>query len=155
MYQLLIFTAILSTAMLAGLMTTLLIVMRPMWRQQTDDVAARSLRDFLRHASTNRILITVTNLPAICAIVIGFLGAPARSGYAFALAGGGVFLVGFLVCTALVNLPIYRAVLRWNLESDAEPARQEVRRALRRFHRSNVIRLGSALAASALFFLAA
>lgn len=151
MYQVLIFLAILAAAMLVGLMTTLLSVMRSMWRGQDDDVAARSLQEFLRFAATNRILSTLTIIPILCSIVIAFLGAPTTGKYVFALTGGGVFLVGFFLWTAVFNLPIYKLVSGWDLASTPV----DVRAVIGRFHRVNIVRLSAALITSGLFFLAA
>ena len=150
MYQVLIFAAILAAAMLVGLMVTLLSVMRSLWRSQADSAAAQSLRDFLRYAATNRVLSTLTIIPIVCSIAIGFLGAPTTTKYACALAGGGVFLVGFFLWTAVFNLPIYTTVSRWDLAST--PA--DVRSIISRFHRVNIVRLSAALITSGLFFLA-
>ncbi|HEY4453959.1 MAG TPA: DUF1772 domain-containing protein [Pseudonocardiaceae bacterium] len=150
MYQALVFAAILSSAMLVGLMTTLLSVMRAMWRQQTDHAAARSLQDFLRHAATNRVLSTLTILPIACAIAVAFLGGPTTAKYVCALSGGGVFLVGFFLWTAVFNLPIYKTVSQWDLTS----APEDTRSIIGRFHRVNIVRLIAALATSLLFLLA-
>ena len=150
MYQALAFVAILSAAMLVGLMTTLLTVMRAMWRQQTDEVAARSVQDFLRHAATNRVLSTLTIIPIVCAIVMAFLNAPTTAGHVCALVGGGVFLVGFFLWTAVFNLPIYKTVSQWDVAS----APADTRVMIGRFHRVNTVRLTAALATSVLFFLA-
>jgi uncharacterized membrane protein len=149
-YQVLVFVAILASAMLVGLMTTLLSVMRAMWRQQADQAAAGSLQDFLRHAATNRVLSTLTVVPLISAIAIAFIGAPTTAKYGFALAGGGIFLVGFFLWTAVFNLPIYRTVSGWDLASIPE----DTRSIIGRFHRVNIVRLIAALATSLLFFLA-
>jgi hypothetical protein len=46
-YEMVVFLAILSVAMLAGLLTTLLAVMRIIWNEQTDDTAATSFHEFL------------------------------------------------------------------------------------------------------------
>jgi uncharacterized membrane protein len=149
-YQAFAFVAILSAAMLVGLMTTLLTVMRAMWRQQTDQAAAHALQDFLRHAATNRVLSTLTVLPILSAIVIAFLGGPTTAKYVCALVGGGVFLVGFFLWTAVFNLPIYRTVSHWDLASTPT----DTRRIIGRFHRVNIVRLIAALATSLLFLLA-
>ncbi|WP_429426338.1 hypothetical protein [Nocardia sp. GAS34] len=37
------------------------------------------------------------------------------------MTGGGVFLLGFFIWTAIFNLPIYKAVATWNL-TEATPA---------------------------------
>ncbi|MFE3956813.1 anthrone oxygenase family protein [Nocardia sp. NPDC059091] len=68
-----------------------------------------------------------------------------------ALTGGEVFLVGFFLWTAIVNLPIYKAVAKWKL-AEATPA--DVRTQIRRFHTSNLGRLTAALATTVLFFVA-
>lgn len=154
MYQVLVFAAILASAMLVGLMTTLLSVMRAMWRQQSDRTAARSLQDFLRQAATNRVLSTLTIIPVISAIVIAFLGAPSTVKYDCALAGGGVFLVGFFLWTAMFNLPIYQAVSAWDLASNSTDTPVDTRAVISRFHRVNTVRLSAALATSLLFLLA-
>lgn len=137
--------------MLVGLMATLLGVMRAMWRSQTDDVAAQSLQDFLRFAGTNRVLSTLTIIPIACAIAIAFIGAPTTAKYVCAMVGGGVFLVGFFLWTAVFNLPIYKMVSGWDLASPPE----NVRSTISRFHRVNIVRLSAAFITSGLFFLAA
>lgn len=151
MYQVLIFVAILAAAMLVGLMATLLSVMRSMWRGQADVDAARSLHEFLRYAATNRVLSTLTVIPIACAIAIAFMGAPTTAAYVYAMTGGGVFLAGFFVWTAVFNLPVYKTVSRWDLASTPD----DVRSIIGRFHRVNIVRLSAALITSALFFLAA
>ncbi|MGF6885668.1 hypothetical protein ABIA39_007415 [Nocardia sp. GAS34] len=67
MYRTLAFLAILSAAMLVGLMTTLLTVMRGLWNQQPELDAARNFQDFLQHAGTNRVLSTLTIIPSSAA----------------------------------------------------------------------------------------
>jgi hypothetical protein len=151
MYHVLIFAAILAAAMLVGLMATLLGVMRSLWRSQDDGAAARSLQDFLRFAATNRVLSTLTIIPIVCSIAIGFLGAPTTAKYVCAVTGGGVFLAGFFLWTAVFNLPIYKMVSRW----DPASTPGNVRSVISRFHRTNVVRLSAALITSGLFFLAA
>lgn len=151
MYRTLAFLAILSAAMLVGLMTTLLTVMRGMWNQQSDAGAARGFQDFLQHAATNRVLSTLTIIPIISAVWMAFLHAPDTTAKVCALTGGGVFLIGFFVWTAVFNLPIYKAVAKWDL-TEAIP--DDVRTEIGRFHASNIGRLTAALATSVLFFLA-
>jgi uncharacterized membrane protein len=149
-YQAFVFAAILSSTMLVGLMTTLLTVMRAMWRAQADQAAAQSLRDFLAHAATNRVLSTLTVIPILSAIVIAFLGGPTPADHVRALVGGGVFLVGFFLWTAVFNLPIYRTVSQWDLASTPT----DTRLIISRFHRVNTVRLIAALATSLLFLFA-
>ncbi len=149
-YGFVVYVALLSTTMLVGLMTTLLTVMRSMWTKQVDALAAQSLQQFLAYAATNRVLSTLSILPVICSIVIIFIGAPSTTQLVFALVGGGVFLLGFFIWTAIFNLPIYRTVTKW----DTTKAPEDVRSVLRRFHIVNLVRLTAAFAASILFFLA-
>jgi hypothetical protein len=149
-YSVFVYLALLSATMLLGLMTTLLTVMRPMWAKQTDAVAAQSLQQFLTYAATNRVLSTLSILPVICSVVIFFIGAPSTNQLVYALLGGGIFLLGFFLWTAIFNLPIYRAVAKW----DTAKAPDDVRPVLRRFHVVNLVRLAAAFAASLLFFLA-
>ncbi|MBU3067829.1 DUF1772 domain-containing protein [Nocardia sp. NEAU-G5] len=151
MYRTLAFLAILSAAMLVGLMTTLLTVMRGLWNQQSEPDAARNFQDFLQHAGTNRVLSTLTIIPVISGVWMAFLHAPSSTAKVYALTGGGVFLLGFFIWTAIFNLPIYKAVAKWSL-ADATPA--DVRTQIRRFHISNIGRLTAALATSVLFFVA-
>ncbi|GAA1968548.1 DUF1772 domain-containing protein [Kitasatospora viridis] len=151
MYEALVFLAILSAAMLVGLMTTLLTVMRVIWRQQSDEDAARAFQDFLAKAGTNRVLSTLTVIPIVSSIVIAFTGAPNHAAYVCALVGGGVFLAFFFLWTAAFNLPVYKAVAQWG----GEGAPADVRVMISRFHRSNSVRLCGAFATSLLFFLAA
>ncbi|MFJ9367585.1 anthrone oxygenase family protein [Nocardia sp. NPDC101769] len=151
MYRTLAFLAILSAAMLVGLMTTLLTVMRGLWNQQSEADAARSFQDFLKHAGTNRVLSTLTIIPIISAIWMAFLHAPDTTAKVCALTGGGVFLLGFFIWTAVFNLPIYKAVDKWRL---AEATPDDVRTEIRRFHASNLGRLTAATATSVLFFVA-
>lgn len=150
MYQFLVFLAVMSAAMLVGVMTMLLTVMRVMWRQQSDAAAAASLHDFLRYAATNRLLGTLGILPVVCAIGIAFLGAPSATQYVYSLVGGAVFLVGFFVWTAVFNLPIYKAVSQWDLT----PTPPEARSIINRFHRANTVRLAAGCATTMLYFLA-
>ncbi len=150
MYSFVVYLALLSATMLVGLMTTLLTVMRSMWARQADALAAQSLQQFLLYAATNRVLSTLSILPVICSIVIFFIGAPSTLQLVYALVGGGVFLLGFFIWTAIFNLPIYRTVAKW----DTAKAPHDVRSVLRRFHTVNLVRLAAAFAASILFFLA-
>jgi uncharacterized membrane protein len=149
-YSFVVYLALLSATMLVGLMTTLLTVMRPMWARQTDVLAAQSLQQFLAYAATNRVLSTLSILPVICSIVIIFIGAKSTSQLVYALVGGGVFLLGFFIWTAIFNLPIYKTVTKW----DTTQAPDDVRSILRRFHVVNLVRLTAAFATSILFFLA-
>ena len=71
MYQPLIFLALVSGAAMAGLMAVLLTVMRPMWRDQADEVAARGVKDFLALASRNPILVVLSVLPAVVGAIVG------------------------------------------------------------------------------------
>ncbi|MBU3065454.1 DUF1772 domain-containing protein [Nocardia sp. NEAU-G5] len=151
MYRTLAFLAILSAAMLVGLMTTLLTVMRGLWNQQPELDAARNFQDFLQHAGTNRVLSTLTIIPVISGVWMAFLHAPDTTAKVCAVTGGGVFLLGFFIWTAIFNLPIYKAVARWNL-TEATPA--DVRTQIRRFHTSNIGRLTAALVTAVLFFVA-
>jgi len=150
MYSFVVYLALLSATMLVGLMTTLLTVMRPMWAKQAEALAAQSLQQFLTYAATNRVLSTLSILPVICSIVIFFIGAPRTTLLVYALCGGGVFLLGFFIWTAIFNLPIYRTVAKW----DIAKAPDDVRSVLRRFHAVNLVRLAAAFAASILFFMA-
>ncbi len=151
MYHVMAYLAIVSAAMLAGLMTTLLSVFRSMWNRLGDRDAASAFQDFLRHAATNRILSTLTIVPIICAIVMAFLTAPTPAKYVCALVGGGVFLLGFFLWTAAFNLPIYRAVATWD---PAATVPTDTRALITRFHRVNIGRLVAALATTVLFFIA-
>ena len=151
MYLALVFVALLSAAMMVGLMTTLLTVMGPMWRRQSDDVAARSLQDFLRIAPGNPILQGLTVLPPAVGLAIVVIGAPAGGQYLCALLGGAVFAAGFTAWTVVVNLPIYRTVAAWSLTA----APPDFRAVLGQFQRANAVRLAAALATTVLFFLAA
>ena len=150
MYKTFVFLAILSAAMLAGLMTTLLTVVRNVWREQSDEMAAKSFKGFLAHAATNRILSTLSIMPVISGIVIAFITAPHGKHPAYALVGGGIFLVGFFLWTAFFNLPIYKKVAAW--DTDKVPV--DVRSVIKRFHRVNLVRLFAALVTSILFFMA-
>jgi hypothetical protein len=145
-----VYLALLSATMLVGLMTTLLTVMRSMWAGQTDALAAQSFQQFLNFAATNRVLSTLSILPVICSIVIIFIGVPSLMKLVYVLAGGGVFLLGFFIWTALFNLPIYRTVATW----DNARVPDNVRSIIGRFHVVNLVRLAAALACSILFFLA-
>lgn len=149
-YSFVVYLALLSAAMLAGLISTLLSVMRSMWARQTDVLAARSFQQFLAYAATNRVLSTLSILPVICAIVVIFIGAPSTSQLVYVLVGGGVFLLGFFIWTAIFNLPIYRSVAKW----DTTKVPDNVRSLIRRFHLVNLARLTALLAASILFFMA-
>ncbi|GAB2520141.1 anthrone oxygenase family protein [Nocardia heshunensis] len=151
MYRTLDFLAILSAAMLVGLMTTLLTVMRGLWDEQPELEAARNFQAFLQHAGTNRILSTLTIIPIISAVWMAFLHAPSTTAKVCALTGGGVFLLGFFLWTAIFNLPIYKAVAKWNL---TESTPSDVRKQIRHFHASNLGRLTAALATTILFFVA-
>lgn len=151
MYEVLVFAGLLPAAMMTGLMTTLLVVFRPMWDRQPDDAAAVGFRDFVAHAAGNRILTALSLIPALCAAGIAVVGAPGTTELAYAVAGGGVYFVGFFLWTMIFNLPIYRAVAAW---TDAPPYR-DARALMRRFHLNNAVRLACALATSVLFFLAA
>lgn len=150
MYRIVILVAILSAAMLAGLMGSLLVVFRPMWNRQTDEAASISFQQFLAVAATNRVLSTLSILPVVCGIVIIFLNAPSATKPVYAIIGGGIFLVGFFLWTAFFNLPIYRAVSAWNRDGHNPGSRQLIKR----FHRVNTVRFAAALATSVLFFLA-
>jgi uncharacterized membrane protein len=146
----LIYTALLSSSMLAGLMAVLLSVMRRVWAEQSNLSAAREFRQFLTFAAKNRLLSTLSVLPVLCPL-LALCFRPRGAPYpAFALAGCGVFLVGFFIWTAIFNLPIYRAVDRW----DVTEAPVDLRVMLRRFHIANTVRLAAALCASAFFFVA-
>lgn len=146
----LIFIALLSASMLAGLMVALLTVMRKVWARQDEATAAHSFKEFLTQAARNRVLSTLSVLPIVCPLIAVFCR-PGRSGQLkFALAGCSIFLLGFYVWTGLINLPIYRAVDRWDLTKTPD----NVRTYLRRFHTANIVRLGALICASALFFAA-
>ena len=145
-----VFLAILSVAMLAGLLTTLLAVMRIIWNEQTDDTAATSFHEFLDRASTNPVLATLCVIPVVCTVALIFLGAPSTTQLTYAMTGGGIFFVGFLLWTVVLNLPVYRIVAAW----EPHAPHPDVRKIIRRFHVYNLVRLGSSLAAGVLFFLA-
>jgi uncharacterized membrane protein len=146
----LIFIALVSASALAGLMTALLVVMRKIWAGQTDAQAANSFKEFLGQAARNRVLSTLSVLPIVCPLVAIFYH-PERSGQLrFALVGCGIFLLGFYLWTGVFNLPIYRAVDRWDLTKTPD----DVRAWLRRFHTANAVRLSASLCASAFFFAA-
>lgn len=149
MYQTFIFLAILSAAMLTGLMTTLLTVMRGVWRSESDEMAATNFKAFLAHAATNRALSTLSIMPVISGIVITFVSAPQGSHPLYAKIGAGVFFIGFFLWTAFFNLPIYKKVAAW--KEGTAPA--DTRTLIGRFHQVNIVRLGAALAASILFFM--
>jgi uncharacterized membrane protein len=146
----LIYTALLSSSMLAGLMAVLLAVMRKAWSAQPDLLAAREFKQFLTFAAKNRVLSTLSVLPVLCPALAVCFRPRGTPPLAFALGGCGVFLLGFFVWTALFNLPIYRAVERW----DVAEVPADLRAMLRRFHTANAVRLAAALCASALFFVA-
>ena len=150
MHEVLIYVAIVSAAMLAGLMTALLVVFRPMWNRQSDAIVRSGFSDFLHYAGTNRVLSTLSILPVLCGIGLIFARSPETAPFVFGILGGAVFLVGFFLWTAFFNLPIYRAVGTWT--DDTPPG--EVRALIHRFHMVNIVRLGSALAATVLFMLA-
>jgi hypothetical protein len=149
-YRVMAYLAIVSAAMLMGLLITLLSVFRSIWDRLDERAAAAAFQDFLRHAATNRVLSTLTIVPIISAIVIAFLDAPAAK-YTCALAGGGVFLFGFFAWTAAFNQPIYRIVANWRPATTTPP---NTRAVIARFHLVNVGRLISALATTILFFAA-
>ncbi|WP_158888008.1 anthrone oxygenase family protein [Amycolatopsis anabasis] len=151
MYEVLVYLSVVSAAMLVGLMTTLLTVLRPIWAQQPEDAAARSFQTFLRFATPNPILLLLSFIPVISAIIIAFLDAPGTGEYVSALVGGGVFFVGYFACTALVNTPIYKIVMTW----DPETSPEAVTPLLQRFHKVNLIRLAATVATTILFFAAA
>lgn len=150
MYKIFIFLAILSASMLAGLMATLLSVMRVMWRKQSDKDASKSFKDFLAHAATNRILSTLSITPVISAIVIAFLNKPDGTRSIYVYIGGGIWFLGFFLWTAFFNLPIYKAVAKW---SDNETPNNG-RELINRFHNVNIVRLLVSLVTSILFFMA-
>jgi uncharacterized membrane protein len=150
MYELLTFLALLSAAMLAGLMATLVSVMRVMWQREADTDAASHLQEFLRYAARNRVLSTLSIVPVIAAIAIVFVGAPSRGQLVYALLGGGLFLVGFFLVTAVFNLPVYNAIMGW----DVAELPAGWRSVLGRLHLVNAVRLAAALASGTLFFLA-
>jgi hypothetical protein len=150
MYRVMAYAAIVSAAMLMGLMTTLLSVFRLMWARLDERGAAAAFQQFLRYAATSRVLSTLTIVPVVSAIVIAFLDAPTAK-YACALIGGGVFLLGFFVWTAIFNLPIYRTVASWD---PVVTTPSNTRALIARFHLVNIGRLVSALATTILFFLA-
>jgi uncharacterized membrane protein len=149
-YRIVNFLAVLSASMLAGLMTTLLTVMRRAWLDQTDAGAAASFKNFLNRAATNRVLSTLSITPVVSAIVMAFVAKPPNAHPRYAYIGGCVFFVGFYIWTGVFNLPIYKAVNAWNLSE----APTNTRRLILRFHLSNAVRLLASLATSALFFLA-
>lgn len=151
MYQLFVFLALFSAAMLAGLMATLLCVFRNLWMQQSDEMAARSFKEFLSFAVGNRLLATLTILPVICTVVIVFVAKPQAAQPLYAYVGGGVFLIFFFLWTAFFNLPAYKEVETWNPERLPDNMRARINR----FHRFNAVRLMGASVASILFFLAA
>jgi len=150
MYRLFTFFGLLSAAMLVGLMTTLLTVMRGVWLKESDDTAASSFKNFLAHAARNRILSTLSIMPVISAIVIAFIKSPADSHPHDAIIGGGIFFIGFFLWTAFFNLPIYKKVDAW----PADKTPNDVRTLIKRFHDVNIVRLLAALIATVLFFMA-
>jgi uncharacterized membrane protein len=150
MYDTFIFLAILSAAMLTGLMTTLLTVMRGVWLKDSDEVAARNFKSFLAHAATNRILSTLSIMPVISGIAIMFIDTPKGDHSIYAKIGAVVFLIGFFLWTAFLNLPIYKKVAAWN--DDETPS--DTRMLIRRFHTVNIVRLAAALSTTILFFIA-
>lgn len=150
MYKILVFLAILSAAILTGLMMTLLSVMRSMWLKQSDKDAAKGFKDFLASTSTGRILSTLSIMPVICGIVIAFIAVPNGARPIFAYIGSGVFFVGFFLWTAFFNLPIYKEVEKWS--NDKTP--NNGRTLIKRFHKVNIVRLLAALSTSILFFMA-
>lgn len=150
-YELCDFLALASALMLAGLMTALSTIMRKLWRGQADAEAAAGFKGFLRWAATDRFLSTMSIVPVIAPFAMALAAKPkdAQAGYAYC--GGAVFFIGFFLWTAIFNLPIYKAVRAWT----PCPTPADTRVQIRRFHRSNLVRLGSALMTAALFFMAA
>lgn len=136
--------------MLAGLMTALLTILRRTWRDQTDAEAAAGFKDFLRWAATDRILSTMSIAPVVAPIGMALVTKPNDAQIGYAYCGGTVFFFGFFLWTAVFNLPIYKAVRSWVVS----PTPSDTRGQLRRFHRSNLVRLAAALTTATLFFLA-
>jgi uncharacterized membrane protein len=153
MARVMVVEAMIAAAMMAGLMTVLLVVMRPMWRAEGNDVAARHLQDFLALAARNPILVALTILPWVAAIAALLAGTGDADHAVLVAAGGAIYFAGFTAWTVLFNLPLYRRVAAWRLTTDS-PTSVDLHEILGRFDRANSVRFAAALIATLLFALA-
>jgi hypothetical protein len=143
---------LLASGLFAGLMMTLAFVLRRQW----DGMEARdfvpNFQGFLAVAKGNPAVTAITMAASLAPLAAGAisLARGALSRGALCALAGLAFLGGCLVFTLRVNFPIYERAMSWKGPEGAED-RLEI---LRRFNRSNIVRLASSLTAFALLLAA-